>query len=95
MDSGLRRDHVLCKQLHREDAARAGVVEGREGSNGDSSCVTATGSLVAVLLAFLPGKQTFPDAKTRAGGRGVGWEGGGSQSCCRQSSSILVASKSI
>ena len=25
----------------------------------DSSCVTATGSLVAVLLAFLPGKQTF------------------------------------
>ena len=31
-DSGLRRDHMLCKRLHRGDAARAGVVEGREGS---------------------------------------------------------------
>ena len=31
-DSGLRRDHMLCKQLHQGDAARAGVVEGREGS---------------------------------------------------------------
>ena len=40
MDSGLRRDHVLCKQLHQEDAARAGVVEGREGSNVFVSIIT-------------------------------------------------------